>query len=263
MRASEDRAGLSVVVHHVPREVPTPAALGLPPQLLEGLTGDGLWVMSGAAGHGTSTTAAAIAQAVLNARAAVVCTVEAPIEYVLSPGHGVVHQLEIGTHVPSFAEAMARARSVDADLTVVTELDDLDALGQALALADRGRLVVGALHARSSVDATRKLVSMLASRRELQLQLASVLRGVYAQHLVPDRAGGKTLVWELLPGNPAVQDLVREGSLAQLPPLRTHPLEANLVELAAKGEVDAEVAAKHAPDRAWFEERLAQQAKAA
>lgn len=60
-----------------------------------------------------------------------------------------------------------------------------------------------------------------------------------------------------------MQDLVREGSFTQLPPLRTHPLEANLVELAARGEVDAEVAAKHAPDRAWFEERLAHQAEAA
>lgn len=263
VRATEDRAGLSVVVHHVPKEVPPPAALGLPDELLDGLTGDGLWVVSGGAGHGTSTTAAAIAQAVLNARAAVVCMVEAPIEYVLAPGRGVVHQLEIGTHVASFAEAMARARTVDADLTVITDLDDLDALAQALALADRGRLVVGALHARTSIDATRKLVSMLASRRELQLQLATVLRGIYAQRLVPDRTGAKKLVWELLPGIPEVQDLVREGSFTQLPPLRTHPLEANLVELAARGEVDAEVAARHAPDRAWFEERLAQRAEAA
>lgn len=263
VRATESRGGLSVVVRHVPREVPSPEALGLPRELLDGLCGEGLWVLSGPAGQGTSTTAAAIAQAWLNARAAVVCTVEAPIEYVLSPGRGVVQQLEVGTHVATFAEAMARARSLEADLTVVAELDEPEALAQALALADRGRLVVGVLHARASVDATRKLVSMLASRRELQLQLASVLRGIYAQRLVPDRAGGKRLAWELLPGSVAVQDLVREGDLAELPPLRTHPLEANLVELAARGEVDAEVAAKHAPDRAWFEEHLAQEARAA
>jgi twitching motility protein PilT len=263
VRANEDRAGLSVVIHQVAREVPTPGSLGVPAELMDGLQGDGLWVLSGGAGQGTSTTAAAVAQALLNTRAAVVCTVETPIEYVLSPGRGVIHQLEVGTHVASYAEAMARARSAEADLTVVMELDDLEALAQALALADRGRLVVGALHARTSVDATRKLVSMLASRRELQLQLANVLRGIYAQRLVPDLSGGRTLAWELLPGNPTVQDLVREGTLAELAPLRTHPLEANLVELAARGEVDAEVAANHAPDRAWFVEHLAQEAKAA
>lgn len=260
VRGTEDRTGLSVVVRQVPREVPSPTALGLPGELLEGLAGEGLWVVSGPAGQGTSTTAAAIAQAWLNARAAVVCTIEDPLEYVLNPGKGVVHQLELGTHVASFAEAIARARSLEADLTVMTDLDDLDALAQALSLADRGRLVLGALHARTSVDATRKLVSMLASRRELQLQLASVLKGIYAQRLVPDRAGGKKLAWELLPVSPTVQELLRDGALAQLPPLRTHPIEDNLVELAARGEVDAEAAARHAPDRAWFEEQLARRA---
>jgi len=113
VRANEDRAGLSVVIHQVAREVPTPGSLGVPAELMDGLQGDGLWVLSGGAGQGTSTTAAAVAQALLNTRAAVVCTVEAPIEYVLNPGRGVIHQLEVGTHVASYAEAMARAGPAD------------------------------------------------------------------------------------------------------------------------------------------------------
>jgi twitching motility protein PilT len=255
VRAQESRGGLSVVVRALPREVPALASLGLPPDIVEGMRGSGLWVLAGAAGQGTSTSLASIAQGVLDARAAAVCTIESPIEYVLSPGLGLAQQLEVGTHVGSWAEALVQARSIDADLTVVGELEDPEALVEAIGLADRGRLVLGGLHAPTSVEAVKKLLTLVATGPR-QAQLAGALRGVFAQQLVPNTAGGRSIAWELLPASAPVRELVREGSWAALGGHRSHTLEVNLRDLVLRGELEAEVAISFSPDRAWLEAEL-------
>jgi twitching motility protein PilT len=259
VRAQESRAGLTVVVRYLPRQVPSVQSLGLPPDFVDGMRGTGLWVLAGSAGQGTSTSLAALAQGVLNVRPAAVYAVESSIEYVLSPGQGLAQQLEVGTHVESFAEALVQARAIDADLTVVGELEDPEALVQAIGLADRGRLVLGALHARTSVEAVQKMLMMLA-RAPLQAQLGHVLRGVFAQQLVPNTAGGRSLAWELLPGTEAVRALVRSSSVAQLAAHRSHTLESNLRDLVLRGELEADVATALSPDREWLERELARAA---
>jgi twitching motility protein PilT len=232
--------------------------LGLP-DFSGQLHGTGLWVLAGSAGRGTSTSLAAITQSILDARPAAVCAIESSIEYILAPGRGLVQQLEVGTHVETFAEALIEARSIDTDLTVVGELEDPEALVEAIGLADRGRLVLGAIHARSSVGAVQKMLGML-SRAPLHAQLAGVLRGVFAQQLVPTRSGGRTLAWELLPGTDAVCNQVCANSTSGLAALRTSALEAKLRDLVLCGDVDAEVALSLSPDRAWLERELSRAA---
>ncbi len=261
VRAQEGQGGLQVVVRSLPRDVPSPEALGLPAELLPSLAGSGLWVLCGAAGQGTSTSLAALAQAFLARGSAAVCSVESPIEYLLSPGQGLVQQLEVGTHVASYADALVRARGVDADLTVVGELEDPEAVAQAVALAARGRLVVGALHARGAVDAVERLRGALAAQPGLQQELAEVLRGVFAQALVPTRAGARGLAWELLLGTSAVRDAIRSGQTATLAALRSHTVEDSLLSLVKQGELGVDTALAQAPDRAWLEQQLAQGAQ--
>jgi len=256
VRAQAGRGGLQVVVRCLPRDVPSPDSLGLPPELLPSLAGQGLWVLCGGAGQGTSTSLAALAQGFLAQRASAVCSVESPIEYVLAPGQGLVQQLEVGTHVDSYREALVQARGVDADLTVVGELEEPEAVAQAVALAGRGRLVVGALHARSAVDAVERLRGALAAQPGLQQELAEVLRGVFVQTLVPNAAGGRSLAWELLLGTTPVREALRAGQTAALPPLRAHTLEDSLLALVQRGDLEPEAALGQAPDRAWLEAQL-------
>lgn len=253
LRGQTGRDGQSVVVRALPRRVPAPQSLGLPDEFLQVLRGAGLWLVSGAAGQGTSTTAASLVQASLDARALTVTTLESPIDFVISPGRGLVQQLEVGVHVPSFAEGLDAARRGDDDLVVVGQLDDAATVAAALALADRGRLVLGVVHARSALAAVQKLVDLSPSRAAL----ATVLRGVFGQALVPNVTEGRTLCWELLPGSDAVKGFVRDGALAQLAPLYARSFDQTLMQLLVRGEVAADVALAHARDRAWFEEQLA------
>lgn len=253
VRGQQGRDGLGVVVRALPRPVPSPASLGVPDEFSPLLRGSGLWVIAGGAGQGTSTTVASLVQSALDQRAMTVCTVERPIDYVLESRKGLVQQLEIGVHAPTFASALEDARRADADLVVVGQLDDAETLAAALSLADRGRLVLGVVHAHTALVAVQKLVD-LSSRGSTAL--ATMLRGVFGQSLVPNTAGGRTLCWELLPGTDAVKALLRDGSLNQLGPLLTRTHDQSLMQLLVRGEVEAEVALSHARDRALFEDQL-------
>lgn len=253
VRGQVGREGLSVVVRALPRKVPSHASLGIPDDFLQVLRGSGLWVVAGGAGQGTTTTAAALTQAALDARPTTVCTLESPIEYVLEARRGLVRQLEVGTHVPTFAAGLEESRRGDDDLVVVGHLDDPSTLAAALALADRGRLVLGVLHAKSAVTAVQKLVDLSQGRPSA---VASVLRGVFAQSLVPNVSQGRSLCWELLPGSEPVKAFVRDGVFTQLGPLLTRTVDQSLMQLLVRGEVEAEVALSNARDRSWFEEQL-------
>ena len=253
VRGQQGHDGLSVVVRALPRQVPTPATLGVPDDFAHVLRGSGLWIVAGGAGQGTSTTVAALVQGALETRAMNVVTLESPVDYVLEAGKGLVQQLEIGVHAPSFAAALDDARRGDADLVVVGQLDDAETLAAALALADRGRLVLGVVHAKSAVAAVQKLVD-LSPRGSTTL--SAMLRGVFGQSLIPNTTGGRSLCWELLPGTDAVKGFVRDATLAQLPGLMTRTADQSLMQLLVRGEVDAEVALSFARDRPWFDEQL-------
>jgi twitching motility protein PilT len=253
VRGQQGREGLSVVLRALPRIVPTPSSLGLPDEFAHVLRGGGLWIVAGGAGQGTSTTVASLVQSALETRALSVCTLESPVDYVLEPKRGLVQQLEIGVHAASFAEAIGEARRRDDDLVVVGQLDDAETLSAALSLAERGRLVLGVVHAKSALAATQKLVE-LSPRGGASL--AGLLRGVFAQSLVPNTAGGRSVVWELLPGTDAVRAHVREGSFEPLKALHARTADQSLVQLVLRGDVESETALQHAKERAWVEEQL-------
>jgi twitching motility protein PilT len=256
LAAQQSRTGLTVVVRHLPRVVPAVPSLGLPNELVQAMAGAGLWVLSGPPGHGVSTSLASVMQAVVEARAVSVRSLESPIEYVLTPGPGPLAQLEVGAHIGSFREGLRDALHDDVDVVMVSELDDPQVLQEALVLAERGRLVVGSLHARSAAHAAEKLVHLTGGNPAARWQLGQSLRGVFAQVLCRNTEGGKSLAWELLPGVPPVRSAVADGQCTSFPSLRTRTLEQSLLELVSAGLVERDDALAVAPDRAQLEAAL-------
>lgn len=259
----QSRTGTSLVARHLPRVVPAPPALGLPPELVQAMAGSGLWVLAGPSGHGVTTSLASVLQSVVSQRAMSVRCLEAPIEYVLAPGAGSLTQLEVGTHINSFAEGLQDACRDDVDVVMVSELDDADVLAAALKLAERGKLVVGSLHARGAAQAAEKLVRLTDGNPAARWQLAQTLRGVFAQTLCRNSEGGRSLAWELLPGVPAVRTAVSDGQVSAFPSLRTRTLEQGLVELVSSGLVERDEALSAASDRAVLEALLERAARSA
>jgi twitching motility protein PilT len=253
LSAQQSRTGLTLVVRHLPREVPTVASLGLPNELVQAMAGSGLWVLAGPPGHGVTTSLVSVMQAVVSARPVSVRCLESPIEYVLTPGPGSLAQLEVGAHVTSFREGLRDAARDDVDVVMVSELDDAEVLREALMLAERGRLVVGSLHARGAAQAAEKLLHLTGPNPTARWQLSQHLRGVFGQVLCRNNGGGRSLAWELLPGVAPVRSAVADGQASLFPSLRTRTLEQGLSELVSAGLVDREDALAVAPDRSGLE----------
>lgn len=246
--------GLSLVVRHRPRSVSI-ASLGLPPELAQAMVSGGLWIIAGPAGHGVSTSLAAVMQALVE-RPLSVRTLESPIEYVLAPGEGPLTQLEVGVHTPSFVEGLRDALRDDVDVVMVSRLDDAQVMRAALDLAARGKLVVCGVHARGSVQVAEELYHLTGGSPVARSQLGQTFRGVFSQVLCRNRDGGRSLAWELLPGLPSVRQVLGEGLLGSLSALRTHSLEQSLAELVTAGTVARDDALAVAPDRATLEQAL-------
>ncbi|MCA2979150.1 MAG: Flp pilus assembly complex ATPase component TadA, partial [Myxococcaceae bacterium] len=256
LASQQSRAGLSLVVRRLDKEVPAPGSLGLPGELVQAMSGAGLWVLAGPPGHGVTTSLASVTQSAAHTRAVSVRTLEAPIQYVLSAGPGPLEQLEVGAHVGSFREGLRDALRDDVDVVMVSELDDADVLAEALVLAERGRLVVGTLHARSAASAAEKLVHLTAGDAGARWRLGQSLRGIFAQVLCPNTMSGRSLAWELLPGVAPVRSAVVDGRASAFPSLRTRTLEQGLAELVTGGLVERDDALAVAPDRAQLEASL-------
>ncbi len=201
-------------------EVPTPEVLGVPKSVIE-LTKqkNGLVLITGTAGSGKSTTLASLIDVIAERNYKNIITLEDPIEYLHSHKKAIVSQREIGCDTKSYADGIQAALRQDPDVIMVGELRDTDTILAALAAAETGHLVFAALHTCNTVDAITRLIEVFPphQQQQVQVQLASVLRGATAQQLLPrSDIDGRTAAFEVLLTNQSVKNLIREGKNYQI-----------------------------------------------
>ena len=206
--------GLAAVLRPIWDQVPALESLGLPPDILRAVAPpNGLVLMTGPTGSGKSTTLAALLEHIARTRACHVVTLEDPIEYLFTRGQAMVHQREIGTHVASFAAGLRAALRESPDVLLVGEMRDPETIALALTAAETGHLVLSTLHSGSAAGAVERIVHSLpeAERGAVRVQLASALRFVLTQQLLPASDGGRVPAVELLAVNNAVAAQIRDG----------------------------------------------------
>ena len=242
--------GLAAAIRILPRSAPSFAELGLPPSLGElALAPHGLVLVAGPTGSGKSATLAALAQHGVQRRAALLVSLEQPIEYLIDPGEtaGLVRQRQVGRDVPDFPTGLRDALREDPDLLLVGELRDSETVALALTAAETGHLVLATLHSRSAPSVVERIVDAAGGRREAEVrsQLAASLRAVVSQRLVPRARGGRVVALEVLRGTHNVASLIREGRTAQLATALQagrkdgmFSLEASLADLVRGGQIE-------------------------
>ena len=96
------------------------------------------------------------------------------------------------------------------------EMRDPDSISTTLTIAETGHLVFATLHTNDTSQSLDRIISVFpADRRDqIQVQLASTLRGVVYQRLFPRPQGGMVAAFEVLLANNAVQNLLRGARLA-------------------------------------------------
>lgn len=216
--------GWGAVFRLIAAEVPTLQSLRAPVVLADlALRDRGLVLLCGATGCGKSTTLAAMLRHRSEQQAGHILTLEDPIEFVHASRRSLVHQREVGQHVPGFADGLRSALREDPDCILVGELRDLDTVRLALTAAETGHLVLATLHSASAAKAVDRLVDVFPGdeRALVRTMLSESLQAAVYQTLCPvlDEAGGvqgRVAAHEILLGTPAVRNLIREGKSAQI-----------------------------------------------
>lgn len=212
------RSSFSVVLRVIPFSVPTPESLHLPDivaQLAE-LDG-GLVLVAGLAGSGKSSTIAAMVHHINRLQVRHVITLEDPIEFLHRDLAASITQREVGTDTEDLATGIQAALRQDPDVLVVGDLRDPLAADRAIRAAESGVLVLATITAADVAGAIAQLVAtLLPDEREVgRLRLASVLRGVIAQRLIPAADGeGRRPQVEWVEATPELAQAVATGTVS-------------------------------------------------
>jgi twitching motility protein PilT len=188
----QQRGTMGIVLRLVPIGVKTFEDLHLPKVLEKiALEERGLVLCTGTTGSGKSTTLAAVVQFINSYRSCHIMTIEDPIEFLLRDNKSIINQRELGVDTASFADALKSALRQDPDVILVGEMRDLETIETAITAAETGHLVLSTLHTLDAGETINRIVASFPpfQQKQIRLQLASVLKAVISQRLVP-RADG-------------------------------------------------------------------------
>jgi twitching motility protein PilT len=262
--AAQQRGSISLAVRLLPPRIPTIDELELP-QICKDLAlkPRGLVIVTGPTGSGKSTTIAAMVQHLNNHETRHVVTIEDPIEYVHPGIKCSVTQRQLGADTLSFANALKHILRQDPDVIVVGEMRDPDTADAVLTVAETGHFILTTGHAPSATQAMERIIDLFPphQRHLAQTRLASLLVAALCQVLVPRATGsGRVAAVEIMLGNPAAKNLIREGKLYQLPNvIRTHremgmiSMDEALVALYLKGQITGKSVLETCNDRGEVE----------
>ncbi len=259
------RRGICAVFRLIPKEIPKIQQLALPEELLKfTLMDKGLILCTGPTGCGKSTTLATIIDEINETKRKHILTIEDPIEYVHYGKLSTVTQLEVGTHVRSFAEGVYFAQKESTDVLLIGELRDLETIKSALSAVDAGMLVFGTLHTNNAPKTIDRLIDVFPEEEQQQVRilLSISLKGVVSQQLLRRADGaGRIAAVELLFVNHAVMTCIRENNIIQVtsimqsqPNMQT--LDQSLISLVRRGLITREEAESVAEDRVFFSRML-------
>ena len=145
----KQRGFISMVLRQIPNDKLTPEQLGLPESVVKMVHRPrGLFLVTGPTGSGKSTTLASLINLLNETIDHHIITIEDPIEFYHDHIESTINQREVGVDVPSFSEAIRRARA-DPDVILVGELRDLETIEAAISAAETGHVVFGTLHTNS------------------------------------------------------------------------------------------------------------------
>lgn len=253
-----ERGSYAMALRLLAEHVPSVDKLGIPVSVLD-LTKKrrGLVLVTGATGSGKSTTLAALIDIIARTYAKNIITLEDPIEYLHSHKKSAVVQREIGEDTLSYANALRAALRQDPDVILVGEMRDLETISTAITAAETGHLVFSTLHTNSAASTIDRVIDVFPphQQQQIRVQLANVIEGVIAQQLLPKQGGGRVAAFEILLGNPAIRNMVREGKSFQIPSiLQTSRkqgmqlMDDSIVDLFMKRMISAETALLFAHD---------------
>ncbi len=213
------RGFMAAALRLIPAVIRTVEELNLPPVLKKFTSlNQGFVLVVGPAGHGKSTTLAALLDEINHTRMDHIITIEDPIEYLFVQDRAIVSQREIRSDSPSFHRSLRSLLRQDPDVIMIGEMRDQESIATALTAAETGHLVFSTLHTNSATQTIDRIIDSFPASQQGQIssQLSATLVGIVSQRLVPRIEGGRIPASEVMFINSAIRNLIRENKIYQI-----------------------------------------------
>jgi twitching motility protein PilT len=259
--------GIAAVFRIIPTKILSADDLNLPEGVRKLTTlKKGLVLVTGPTGSGKSTTLAAMIDLINSTRQEHILTLEDPLEFIHENKMSLFNQRQIGEHSESFASALRAALREDPDVILVGEMRDLETISLAMSAAETGHLVFGTLHTMSAAKTVDRIVDVFPKDAQEQVRavLSDSLKGVICQQLLKTADGkGRAAALEIMIGNPAIGNLIREGKTFQIPSIMQtgrrdgmQLMDQHILDLLKTKKISPEEAYRCCQDKKQFEQYL-------
>src|SRR3990167_5654435 len=139
--------------------------------------------------------------------------IEDPIEYMFTNDRSIIDQREVRFDTQDFSTALRSMFRQDVNVAMIGEMRNPETISTAVTAAETGHLILSTLHTNSAAQTVDRIIDSFPAnqQRQIRVQLAGSLIGIFSQRLVPRVSGGLIPAHELLLNNTAVANLIREG----------------------------------------------------
>lgn len=260
---------LGLVMRITPMRITPLAELALPPQLISTLseTTSGFVAITGPTGSGKTATAMSILDWHNSRHPGHIVTIEDPVENRIRPNKCIVTQREVGLDVVGFAEGMREALRLSPDVMLTSEIRDAETAEQAIQGGESGCLMLATMHGRSTVGTLRKIVSYTGSHAPaMRSVLAGSLVAMVRQALIPSVKGDRYhMAADVLFNAGKASQAIESGEWSalehairdeKLGPHEYISMNARIVELIKRGDVDASAAMRATSDPVGLRRKL-------
>jgi len=205
------------------------------PSILHDFTNlsQGFVLLVGPAGHGKSTTLAALLDEVNHKRTDHIITIEDPIEYLFMQDRCLISQKEVGNDISSFRSGLRTVLRQDPDVIMIGEMRDPMSISTAMTAAETGHLVFSTLHTNSASQTVDRIIDSFPPEQQGQVisQLAATLVAIVSERLIPRLSGGRVPAVEIMIVNPAIRNLIRERKVYQIDLVIETSLQEGMITL--------------------------------
>lgn len=189
--------GIGTSVRILDGEPLNPFQIGLPQHVVSELVATltcckGFGLVTGPSGSGKTTALAALLNYVQRTKRKKIVTIEDPIEIRYPEAGGEVIQIEVGSHVASFADGLRSALRQQPHIILVGEIRCAEAMITCMEAAKTNHLILGTLHSRGMIAVMRRIAQFFPLEQSPMIyQIASEsLQFVLSLGLLPSSLQG-------------------------------------------------------------------------
>lgn len=250
----KQRGSFSAVLRYVPFDLPDPAKLGIPVQVMQlSECKSGIVLITGVASSGKSTTLSCILDRINQSRSGHIITIEDPIEFLHKHNRCIVSQREINIDTDSYIDALRAALRQSPDVILLGEMRDYETISVAMTAAETGQLVLSTLHTLGAANTIDRIIDVfpINQQHQIRVQLSMVLNAVVCQQLLPSVDGVLIPAFEIMTTNSAVRTLIRDEKTHQIDTILQsaggmQTMDSCIIKLFREGRISAKTAVNYA-----------------